>query len=236
MAIAGLKTLPFNVEPEPSPAEEAADISLQLLKRLELVNDELTEQGQRPRAFKLRPSAAAAASQQQLRPLVEDSQGHTRWQPPVTRKYDALPVQLDVYAARARDALEAAEQRKLAVTTQKVESGSVALEAKRQQAKRAREEREVRDHLAPEQREDMTEEQMMGAVLRLFEKQDKWLKRDVQRITNQADALVNWCLGEVAVRIASGEFKNHYVLKEEFKIKRAKMDNNNMDADDNEDE
>ena len=84
--------------------------------------------------------------------------------------------------------------------------------------KRARADAIEEREAAPEQRMEMTREQMVTAVLQLFEERESWSKRDIKRLTNQEDKLVTDVVKELALPSTNPEQRNEYVLRDEFKI------------------
>ena len=61
----------------------------------------------------------------------------------------------------------------------------------------------------------------MTAILTLYEEQDSWSKRDILQRTNQDEKLVNSVMKELCNPNVDPEHRNEYLLREEFKIKRA---------------
>ena len=164
-------------------------------------------------------SVKARPLQQELKGLAQDTGGRVRLLGSVAHRADMLPAQGAAYASMLQGRLQQSEVK--AATELVQEGGRRAVDEKKQLYKRGREEAAQQRSAAPAQRLELSREEMVTAVLTLFEEETHWSKRDIMARTSQPEKLVNEVLRELATLEAAGEHKNEFVLRDEFRIKAA---------------
>jgi hypothetical protein len=156
---------------------------------------------------------------QELKGFVQDTAGGLRLLGSVVQRADMLPAQGAAYATMLQGRLQQSEVK---AATELVQAGGRrGVEEKKQLYKRGREEAATQRTAAPAQRLELSREEMVTAVLTLFEEATHWSKREIMSRTNQSERLVNEVLKELATLEAAGEHKNEFVLRDEFRIKAA---------------
>lgn len=168
----------------------------------------------KPKSYKMKTRAL----DQQLKAFSEDSMGQVGMVGTVVMRADLVPEEGAVYADMLGSKLKRAEVK--TASTKVADAPKRSLEEKKEMYKRARQ--EARDALTaiPEQRVEMSRDEMVAAVIALFEEEPYWTSRDVERRTGQSAKLVQEALKELATRVASGEHKNKYQLRDEFKVQQ----------------
>ncbi len=173
-----------------------------------------------------------------LKAFSQDTDGQVRLVGSVAFKGDLLPAQGAAYADMLQHKQAVmfervvgekfwvliclVQQPEAKKATEKVQAGGRrTMDEKRQMYKRGREEAAEARAAAPVQRVELTRDEMVTAILTLFEEQTHWSKREIMQRTRQAEKLVNDVLKELATLEAAGDHKNEFVLRDEFRIKAA---------------
>ena len=170
-------------------------------------------EGGKPVSF----SVKARPLDQQLKAFRQTSEGRVEMVGSVGFKGDLVPGQGAAYASMLEKKMKKTEVK--AATALVESSARQAVNDKREMYKRMREEMAEQRNAAPVQKLELTREEMVTAILTLFEEQTHWAKRDIMKRTDQSEKLVNDVLKELAIAETAGEHKNEFALRDEFRIK-----------------
>ena len=100
-------------------------------------------------------------------------------------------------------------------------AASRAVEEKKLLYKRGREDLRAQRTAAPRQQLILTKDEMVTEILELFKQRPYWMKSEILVQTKQPEKMVSEVLKELAIVLPSGDYKNHFELREEFKINSA---------------
>lgn len=153
-----------------------------------------------------------------LKCLTEDGNGNVEVVGDVSLRGDVVPVEMSEYATMIGEKTKRTEVKTFATKQENVN----VIQERKENYKRRREEDIASRNAPPEQAIILTKDEMVTALLSLFNEAEYWTKREIMKRTNQKDKIVTEALKELTIAHTSGPHKSNYSLKPEFKINAKK--------------